>query len=247
MLRLAMLISGGGTTMEQILLACDNGPLKGLVEPVLVIASNDNIGGIQRAIDAGFPAGNIKVIGRKGRTKANFAEQLISSFSVFRVDVVGQFGWTEYTPEDVIDWCNQRQYPIINQHPGAIDPGHPGFGGKGMVGPVVHEALIRYLHAVNPLDSAWFAEVTCHFVTMKYDDGPIIFSARVPVRRDDTAETLQERALSVEWATQIAGLMKLALGNTNPVVRETRLIPPENISNLLKAKAEAKEAYPFHG
>src|SRR3989338_4157665 len=134
-LRLAMLISGGGTTAAAIIKACRDGLLSG-IEPVLVIASKQNINGIEIVKNLGIPEKDILVIAPKQfPTSEKFGETIIKACRQKNVDIVGQYGWLCKTPVNVIEAFRDR---MINQHPGPLDPGRPDFGGPGMYGRRVH-------------------------------------------------------------------------------------------------------------
>src|SRR3989338_892151 len=128
-IKLAMLISGGGTTMEAILLACRNGKLSN-VEPVLVISSNKKVGGLERAKNAGMSVENIIVINpRDWENREEFGKKIISECEKRGVNSIGQYGWMIKTPDNVVKKFEGR---IINQHPGQLDNGRPDFGGPGI-------------------------------------------------------------------------------------------------------------------
>lgn len=246
MLRLALLISGSGTTMEQILLACYNGLLKGLVEPVLVIASKYGIGGIDRARRVGFPEKDIMICDPKMfRSREEWGETLEAMLRNSRVDIVGQYGWKSLTPAIVIATYKGR---IINQHPGPLDFGHLGFGGEGMYGRRVHCARLFFARmTANPRDQ--YSEATTHIVTEKYDDGPVIGRTVVPILPSDDVTTLQERILPEEHKLQIAILKMIAEAGgeiTHGMVdqREERLILPGQEPLLAMSKMVAWMLFP---
>ena len=90
--------------------------------------------------------------------------------------------------------CGINPATTINIHPGLL----PRFGGVGMYGIYVHEAVLDAYHHGEITHSA----VTMHFVTEKYDKGPIFFQYPVPIRQDDTADTLKERVGEIEHSWQ---------------------------------------------
>ena len=244
--RLALLISGGGTTMEQILFACRDGVLEGLIEPALVIASKENIGGTQRAIKAGVPIDNINFCSRKQfLTRNEFGHALLNILKYHQVDIVLQAGWTPMMPSIVV---SEYQSLIFNQHPEYIRQGQLGFGGPKMVGLTAHQARLLFLKETNPPDVEWFTEVVCHQVTTmeEFDDGEVVWTGRVPVKREDTAETLNDQALPVEWAVQIAALHAIATG-TLVKIPQNPVIKPGQEKILEWAKAQAIKDYPVHG
>ena len=239
--RLAILFSGSGSTMAEVIRACHYGLLVGLIDPVVAIASKAGIGGLDLARLDGVPS---IVCGRKQfDSPANFGEGLLAILRHHRVDIVLQAGWTCTTPANVFGVYHDRVY---NQHPGMLDHGYLGYGGSGMVGLAVHWARYLFLLKTNPPESEWFTEVVCHRATPRLDDGAVIWSARVPVYRDDTAETLQARALPVEWAVQIAAMHAVGTDSVQPIVYHSRIIKPGQEEILESCKREAIARYPFH-
>lgn len=245
-IKLALLISGGGTTMEQILVACYSGILKGLIEPTLVIASKDKIGGIQRAIDVGFPRDRILLCGRRRyESDHDFGLSLLSLLVTHHIDLVGQFGWLCKTPENVIERYENR---IINQHPGPLDHGYLGFGGEGMYGRRVHCARLFFARTTgNPRDQ--YSEATTHIVTARYDDGPAIGRTVVPILLGDDVTSLQERILPEEHKLQIAVLKMIAeSGGADKLrglyERDERLVLPGQESLLSMSKLVAGMLFP---
>jgi len=145
-MKIALLISGGGSTMEAIIKAVQNGVLKN-IEPVLVISSKKDAGGIEKARALGIKNEDILIIRPKDfLSREDFGEKIISECKKRNVDFIGQYGWMVLTPENVI-----REYKnmIVNQHPGPLDMGEPDFGGKGMYGLRVHQARIEFVKKVN--------------------------------------------------------------------------------------------------
>lgn len=235
-----MLISGSGTTMEQIVLAVRSGALKGVV-PSLVISSRAEAGGIQRAKQAGIPEEDILVIRPKDyATREAFGEALITACQARQIDVIGQYGWVPLTPANFITAYRGK---IINQHPGPLDPGHPGydFGGQGMYGMRVHCARLYFVRAVQ---RDFWTEATAHLVTENYDEGELLGVKRVEILSDDTPVTLKQRTLPVEWELQIDVLRQLAEGTLKPFRREERLVLPGEEGILATAKEVAGKLFP---
>jgi len=117
-MKIALLISGGGTTMEAIIKAAQNDTLKN-VSPVLVIVSKESAGGLIKAKNLGISEKNILVINPKNfKTEEEFGEKIIKECEERKVDFIGQYGWLVKTPENV---CEAFKGRIINQHPGPLD------------------------------------------------------------------------------------------------------------------------------
>ena len=239
-IKLAFLISGGGSTMEAIIKACQNGELSDLeIEPALIISSNPNSLGIEKAKNLGIDPKNILVINPKDYEDRNvFGETILKACQEREVNLVGQFGWMTKTPDNVI---NAFPDMIINQHPGPLDTGRPDFGGTGMYGLRVHEARLEFVNKVN---RDFWTEVTTHRVTANFDEGKIIKRKQVPIFPGDTAETLQARVLPIEHEVQIEVLRDFADNIVEEYHRQIPLVLPSEESILEECKANAKKLYP---
>jgi len=246
-LRLAMLISGGGSTMQAIGLACKEGSLKGKIEPVVVISSKVEAAGIEKAKNLSVP---VEVVQRKdfekGATGAEtFGQALSTALQKYHPDIITQNGWLPYTPKSVID---QHEGKIFNQHPGPLDPDnldHEGqplhFGGKGMHGLAVHAAVLKFQQLTERKSPT---EATVHRVTQKVDGGKVVFRKEVPVHLGDTPESLAKRVLPIEHECQIAFLSQFYDKKVKELKRESPLVHPGEEDKLWKAKEFARRAYP---
>ncbi len=176
-IRLGVLISGGGRTMMNILDCIKCRELN--AEIAVVISSLSTIAGINKARNAGLP---VKIIRRKDYPDIDaFSEQITEELDAAKVDLVVQGGW-------LCLWKIPPQYEnrVMNIHPALL----PGFGGKGMWGHHVHEAVLAAGCKVSGC--------TVHFCTNEYDRGPIIVQRTCPVADDDTPDTLAERVFEQE-------------------------------------------------
>ena len=176
-LRLGVLISGGGRTMTNILDEIHAGRLN--AEIVTVICSRSVIGGVKRAQDAGLP---VKVIRTKDYDGIDpFSAAIAAELDAAQVDLVVQAGW-------LCLWKIPPGYAdrVMNIHPALL----PSFGGKGMWGHHVHEAVLAAGCKVSGC--------TVHFCTNEYDAGPIIVQRTCPVEDDDTPDTLAARVFEQE-------------------------------------------------
>ncbi len=180
MLKLAALISGGGRTVLNFQERIERGELDASIE--LVIASRQNIKGIERAQDAGL---RVEVI-----PKRSFPDTESFSAAIWRaIDAV-------ITPADglvvLAGFLSLLEIPrpwaerVINIHPALL----PSFGGQGMYGDRVHAAVL----AAGERESG----CTVHFADAKYDQGPVIGQKRCPVRPADDADTLAARVFELE-------------------------------------------------
>ncbi|EKD32856.1 MAG: hypothetical protein ACD_76C00130G0003 [uncultured bacterium] len=241
-LRLAMFVSGGGTTAQAIVRACKRGgELFGLVKPVLAIASKHGINAIPRMKTEGMEPENIVVIRSMDfENQDAFGRALLAECAMQRVDVIGQYGWLKKTPANVI-----AKYPcaMINQHPGPLDPGFPDFGGQGMYGLRVHEARILFAQQTG---RDFWTEATAQFVTEEFDRGALVNTCVVEINPDDTPELLAERVLAHEHAIQIAALRDFATREVIDIPRKDRLIRRGEEELLAQVKTQAIRMYP-HG
>jgi len=176
-LRLAVLLSGGGTTLENLFAKIEQGSLDARVE--VVIASRPDAYGLERAKNHG---GDAVVIERKKfADTASFSAALNERLERYNVELVCLAGF-------MVKWQIPDRHigRAMNIHPALI----PAFCGKGFYGHFVHEAVIEH--------GAKVSGCTVHFVDRAYDHGPIIVQKTVPVLADDTPETLAARVFEKE-------------------------------------------------
>ena len=175
--RIVVLISGGGTTMVNLLKEIDDGHLDAAIP--LVIASRPDCGGIARAKSAGIPC---EVVTRKSfSSTAEFSAAIFDRCRAVQADLIvcGGFLALLTIPADF-------HGRVMNIHPSLI----PSFAGKGFHGHHVHEAVLARGCRVSGC--------TVHFVDDQYDHGPIICQAVVPVLDGDTPDSLAERVFEEE-------------------------------------------------
>lgn len=239
MIRLALFISGGGTTACAVINACRRNILK--IKPVLVIASKYEAFGIDKIIQLGFSKRNIKVINPKNYNDSeSFADKLLYECHKKKVDLIGQYGWLPLTPEKLIKEFNNK---IINQHPGALDQNGIDFGGKSMYGRRVHAAVL-YFRRVT--DHDYWTEATSHLVTEEFDRGQVIGRVKIKITNEDTVESLAQKVLPFEHQLQIKVLQKFASGKMKTIIRQQPLIQKSEINILNEAKKIGILLYP-HG
>ncbi len=237
-MRIALLISGGGTTAAEIILASRSGRLNG-IEPALVIGSRAGIPGIERAAEAEMLKDNVVVIqpGDFENEKA-FGEAIIKACEARGVEFIGQYGWMPKTPQNVIE---RFQGMMVNQHPGPLDPGRPDFGGTGMYGRRVHAARLYFVRRTN---RDFWTEATAQRVAVEFDGGTVLKRKQVLILPDDDVGSLQERVLPVEYETQIETLRDFAAGEIKELKRETPLVLPGEEKILEEAKKAAILLFP---
>jgi phosphoribosylglycinamide formyltransferase-1 len=176
-IRLGILISGSGRTMLNIHDAIQRGELNAGI--ALVVSSLSAVVGVDRARDAGLP---LKIIRKKDCADIDaFSGQIVEALDAAQVDLVVQGGW-------LCLWKIPPQYEnrVMNIHPALL----PCFGGQGMWGHHVHEAVLAAGCKVSGC--------TVHFCTSEYDEGPIIVQRTCPVQDDDTPDTLADRVFEQE-------------------------------------------------
>ena len=225
--------------MREIIRACGDDRLRH-IDPVLVIASREDAGGIQKAKAEGVADENVVVLKPKSfNSPFAFGEALIAACRTRRVNFVGQYGWLPLTPPNFIEAYAGM---IVNQHPGPLDPGRPDFGGQGMYGCRVHCARLWFARAAGHEHPN--TEVVSHRVTAEYDRGAVLHRGWVQILSGDNPGSLQERALPEEHRVQIETLRMFSEGSVHEVTRESPLVPDEQIPLLIEAKRIAARLYP---
>ena len=182
MVRVAILVSGGGTNLQAIIDAKNAGKLPS-AELALVLASNDKAYALTRAANAGIHSEVLRKA--KGEDVTLYGERLLEVLRAHKIDLVVLAGFLTILPENVIRAYDHR---ILNVHPSLI----PSFCGDGFYGLRVHEAALQKGVKVTG--------ATIHFVNEITDGGDIIAQKAVEVLPDDTPETLQKRVMvEAEW------------------------------------------------
>ena len=182
MVRVAVLVSGGGTNLQAIIDAKNAGKIPS-AELALVLASNDKAYALERAANAGIPSEVLRKA--KGEEPSLYGERLLEVLRKHEIDLVVLAGFLTILPENVIRAYDHR---ILNVHPSLI----PSFCGDGFYGLRVHEAALEKGVKVTG--------ATIHFVNEITDGGDIIAQKAVEVLPDDTPEILQKRVMvEAEW------------------------------------------------
>lgn len=238
-MKIALLISGGGTTAARIIAECRPGRrLDGMI-PALVITSRPDALGIQRVIDAGMSPENVVMLERsKFPTPGTFGSAIISECEKRGVEFVGQYGWMVKTPANVIV---RYKGMMVNQHPGPLDIGREDFGGAGMYGMRVHAARLLF---VRETGHDFWSEATSQRVEEEFDKGVVLRTHQVPIMQGDTPEMLAARMLPFEHEVQIETLADFLHKKVREMHREMPLIQSDEIEILEKCKKEAIELYP---
>lgn len=202
--RLAVLLSGSGTTLQNFLDRITDGTLD--AEIAVVVSSRADAFGLERARRAGLPA--LAVPRRECRDGDDFNDRLHAVLDRHEFDLVVLAGFLSlFQP--------RRRYAgrVLNIHPALI----PAFCGSGYYGHKVHQAVID--------SGVKISGCTVHFADEKYDHGPIILQAAVPVLDDDTPETLASRVHEVENEIYPEAIRLWAAGRLKIIGRRVHILP----------------------
>ena len=181
-IRVAVLVSGGGTNLQAILDAAHSGMIRS-AEVVLVVSSQPGVYALERAKRAGVPSAVLRKQELGGQ--AGFETALLELLRAYRVDLIVLAGFLSILSND---FTSRYDHRILNVHPSLI----PSFCGKGFYGLKVHEAALSCGVKVTG--------ATVHFVNEIPDGGEILAQKAVEILPDDTPETLQRRVMEqAEW------------------------------------------------
>lgn len=203
-LKVAVLLSGNGSTLQNILDRAAAGELDARV--VCVVASRADAYGLERARTAGIPA--IAVPRKDYATADAFGDAVWSEVRKHSPELIVLAGFMSLLPIP-----KDFRGRIMNVHPALI----PAFSGKGMYGHHVHEAVLAY--------GAKLTGVTVHFVDEEYDRGPVILQNAVPVLEEDTPDTLAARVQAEERDLYPKAIQLFAEGRLRIEDRRVRILP----------------------
>jgi phosphoribosylglycinamide formyltransferase-1 len=192
-LRIAVLASGSGTTLQAVIDACAEGRLDG--EVVLVVSNNSRSGAAARAARRGIPFAHLS--GRTHGDAASLDRAIAATLAAHSPDIVLLAGYMKKLGPHTLQAYRGR---IVNTHPSLL----PSFGGQGMYGARVHAAVI----ATGAAESG----VSVHLVDEEYDTGRVLAQRSLPVAADDDAATLAARVQAVEKPFLIEVLQSIAEG-----------------------------------
>ena len=200
MLKIAVLVSGGGTNLQAILDAIDAGTITN-TQVAVVISNNAGAYALERARAKGIEA--VCISPKDDDDRAAFNDAFLERLNQYEVDLVVLAGFLVVIPEKMIAQYRNR---IINIHPSLI----PSFCGTGFYGLKVHEqALARGVRVTG---------ATVHFVDEGTDTGPIILQKAVEVQQDDTPKVLQQRVMEqAEWKILPQAINLIAQGRVRVV------------------------------
>lgn len=200
MLRVAVMVSGGGTNLQAIIDRVADGTITN-TELAVVISNNYGVKALERAEKAGIPA--LTVSPKDYKDRETFNQALLTTVDAYDVDLIVLAGFLVVIPEKMIEKYENR---IINIHPSLI----PAFCGTGYYGLKVHEAALSRGVKVTG--------ATVHFVDKGTDTGPIILQKAVNVEEGDTPKLLQQRVMEqAEWKLLPRAIDLIANGRVSVV------------------------------
>ncbi len=181
MLRVVVLVSGGGTNLQALIDSIKDGRIKN-AEITRVISSSDGAYALKRAEEAGIKT---EVVSSKEFSGETYDEALLGAIDRAEPDLIVLAGFLKVLGPGIVERYENR---IINIHPSLI----PSFCGRGYYGLKVHEEVLK--------KGVRLTGATVHFVDDKCDNGPILLQKAVEVRQEDTPESLQKRVMEeAEW------------------------------------------------
>jgi phosphoribosylglycinamide formyltransferase-1 len=200
MLKIAVLVSGGGTNLQAIIDRIADKTITN-TEIAVVISNNKHAFALERAKGAGIP--NQCISPKDYDDREAFYEALLAALNAAQVDLIVLAGYLVVIPEAMIQTYRNR---IINIHPSLI----PSFCGTGYYGLKVHEGVLARGVKVTG--------ATCHFVDEGTDTGPIILQKAVEVKNGDTPKMLQQRVMEeAEWIIMPKAIDLIANGKVSVV------------------------------
>jgi len=192
-MRLGIFASHTGSNFQAILDACLSGQLA--AEPAVLISNNSRSAAMQRAQQAQIPTYHLSSTTHADESALDHA--IVEALNRHGVELVTLAGYMKRLGPETLAAYSGR---ILNIHPSLL----PKFGGQGMYGSRVHEAVI----ASKEEESG----VTIHLVDGEYDTGPVLAQARIPVEPGDTAESLAKRILKREHSFYVETLRNIIIG-----------------------------------
>lgn len=176
--RICVFASGRGSNLQAIIDAIEKGKLN--CEIAFVLSNNSDSGALEIARKKNIPAFHLS---EKKFHKENFELSLLDLIEQFQPDLIVLAGYMKLVPVSIIEKFSNR---IINIHPALL----PKFGGKGMYGMNVHEAVFASSEKVSG--------VTVHLVNEKYDEGKILYQEQIDISDCNSAEEISTKVLKLE-------------------------------------------------
>ena len=207
MLKIAVLVSGGGTNLQAIIDAIADKTITN-AEISVVISNNKDAYALERAGKHGIEA--VCISPKQFETRDAFNQAFLEKLNSYQVDLVVLAGFLVVLPEMMIRAYENR---IINIHPSLI----PSFCGTGFYGLKVHEGVLAR--------GVKITGATVHFVDAGTDTGPIILQKAVEVKQDDTPEILQRRVMEeAEWKIMPKAIDLIANGKVSVGEGKVRIV-----------------------
>jgi phosphoribosylglycinamide formyltransferase-1 len=207
-MNIAVFASGRGSNFRAILQAIHQGRIPARV--CAVISDNPNAGALELARASAIPAFHQSQ--RQVSSETEYISRLLETLEQHEAAFIALAGYVKRIPNAVVGRFRDK---IVNIHPALL----PAFGGKGMYGIRVHEAVIAA--------GVKISGATVHLVNEEYDRGPIVMQKPVEVRADDTPETLAARVLSIEHEIYPAALKAFAEGRVRVEGNRAWILPRE--------------------
>jgi phosphoribosylglycinamide formyltransferase-1 len=192
MKNIAVLVSGGGSNLQAIVDSSKQGILKGIAQVVLVISNNSKSYALERAEKENIKAVCIEKI--KFNNLSDFNDAILAELKKYDIDLICLAGYLSLLGAQIV-----RAYKgkILNIHPALL----PKFGGKGMFGIHVHEAVIK--------DKENKSGATVHLIDENYDTGDIVLQKEISILQSDNPQTLAKKVLSIEHEIYPEAIKKL--------------------------------------
>jgi phosphoribosylglycinamide formyltransferase-1 len=206
-LRIGVLLSGNGTSLENLFDHIASGDVPG--EVVVVISSKADAYGLERARRHGVPA--IPVPRREYASNDAFNDALHAALEPYDVDLIALLGFLS-----LFQLRGRYDGRVINVHPALI----PAFSGRGFYGKRVYDAVLAA--------GVKITGATVHFTDDEYDHGPILMQQAVPVLEDDSVSTLAERVTAAERRLVPEAIRLIALGRVEVKDGRCRILPPQD-------------------
>lgn len=204
-LRVAVFASGRGSNFQAILDAVDRGDLE--IDVVLCVSDRDEARALELARSRSIAAAVLHPT--EFETYEAYCASLLDRLHDHAVDFIVLAGYMKKIPTRVVEEFRHR---IVNIHPALL----PAFGGKGMYGRRVHEAVVEY--------GVHWTGATVHLVDEEYDTGPIVLQEPVPVYPEDSADDVAARVLEVEHRLYPRALRLFAQGRVSVEGRKVRIL-----------------------
>jgi phosphoribosylglycinamide formyltransferase-1 len=190
MTKIGVLISGGGSNLQAIMDACESGILKGKAEVSIVISNRTDAFGLERAKKSGIPA--VFIDKKKYADAMSFCAAIKDELTKRGVELLCLAGFLSKLEPNLI-----KSFKIINIHPALL----PKYGGKGMYGHHVHEAVVK----AGEKESG----ASVHWVDEHYDHGAVIIQEKISVSPEDTPEVVAAKVLNVEHKIYPEAILKI--------------------------------------